>query len=83
MNITNIALVDTDTVEAVTARMSLPEVVFLATLLGRMTWMEQNEVMPGGAEAADGIYDGVVSVLNRFYEDGTADALRSLAGGAA
>jgi hypothetical protein len=80
MQIVNIALIDTDTIDTVTATLTLPEVVFLALLIGRMNPIQENEVMPGGAAAGNGIYDGLATVLNRFYEDGAADALRSLAG---
>lgn len=85
MKVKTIELEDDDEnrIAHVTVTMSLPEVVFMAKVIGPMTWAQHDAVAPGGGAAGHGIYDCLAgSVLNRFYDDGVNDAVRDLARGA-
>lgn len=84
MNVKRIELEDgdDDRISRVTVVLTLPEVVYLAQIIGSTTYDKREEVMRGGGDAGASIYDCLTgAVLNRYYENGVHDAVRDLARG--
>ena len=77
MRIRQINLDDDGLPDKVTAELTRDEALYIATLLGKQNGITANEVMGGGDAINHEVYDALVGDLfNRYWDDGTADALR-------
>lgn len=76
MKVVRIDLADEKPV-AVTVELTTDEAVLIATVLGRMTSIEQDAVMLNGDELGGDIWRGFTGMLfNPYWDGGVADALR-------
>jgi hypothetical protein len=74
MQIKSLELDEDEDPEFITARMSVKEAAYLATLTGKQSSSSANEFMRGGAEANTGVYDALTGgVFNRYFDGGVQE----------
>jgi hypothetical protein len=57
------------------AHLTCDEALYLTLLLGKVNYVQAEELMTGGGRAVAGLYECLTGALfNRFYDDGVNDA---------
>lgn len=78
MRIRQINLDDDGLPERITAELTRDEALYITTFLGQQTHGSANEVMSGGADVGNDMYDTLTGGLfDLYWNDGAAGALRS------
>lgn len=78
MKLRRIELDDNELPSCATFDVTADEALYLALLLGKMSSVQTEELLTGGGELADDLYECLTgSLFNRFYEDGVNDAVRA------